>query len=232
MSVTGVLQILSGGGKVCAKCLDPRNEDQGLKYLAEANNAYEERAFDRALQKYNSTYGVCSNGIVFYGIASCELALGHNEDAARDFDRFLREAPDAESDLREVAKKRLAELSAQLTAVTLVGAAAQAAVFIDERAVRGWVQGTAIYLAPGPHSLRVEGGAAGRFERPLVATEGAELRVDVPTTIALTEPVRARPASNRRWLLWGGIAAAVLAGVVTAYAVSRPDRPSCPTLCL
>ena len=231
MSVTGVLQILSGGGAVCAKCLDPRNEDQGLTYLAEANHAYEQRAFDRALQKYEATYSVCSNGIVFYGIGSCEFALGHNEVAARDFDRFLRESPDAESELRKVAVNRLAELSARLTVVTLAGATTQATVFVDERAARGWAQGSPLYLSPGRHSLRVEGGAAGRFERLLVATEGARIRVDVPANVALAEPARARPASNPHWLLWGGIAAAVLAGMVTAYVVTRPDRPSCPTVC-
>jgi hypothetical protein len=231
MSVTGVLQILSGGGKVCAKCLDPRNEDQGLKSLAEANRAYEERAFDKAIREYQATYSVCSNGIVFYGIATCDLALGHNDEAARDFDRFLREAQDADGDLREAATNRLAELSARLTAVTLSGATAQATVFVDERAVRGWAQGALLYLSPGRHSLRVEDGAGGRFERSFVASEGARLRVDIPANATLTEPPPAQPASNRRWLLWGGIAAAVLAGAVTAYAVTRPDRPSCPTVC-
>jgi hypothetical protein len=231
MSVTGVLQILSGDRTVCAKCLDPRNEDRGLKYLAEANRAYEDRAFERALQNYQATYSVCSNGIVFFGIASSELALGHDDDAARDFDRFLREAPDAESELREAAVRRLAELSARLTAVTLAGAAAQATVFVDERAARGWMQGATLYLSPGRHALRVEGGAAGRFERVVLATEGDRVRVEVPANVALTSLPPGKPASHRYWLLWGGVAAAVLAGVVTAYAVTRPDRPPCPTVC-
>ena len=232
VSITGALQIISYEGSAFAKCAEARNEQEGLNHLAAANQAYQNDLPELALREYQAAYGLCRSAMVFFGMASCEAELGRDTDAARDFERFLREGPNDEADLRREAADKLRSLSARLTVVDLVGEVDRATVLVDQQAVNGWAKGTPLFLSPGLHTLRVEGGAVGMVERVLTGERGVRLRLLIPRVEA-RDDARARSLAkpSRRWWLWGGIATALVAGAVAGYVVSRPDRPACLTIC-
>lgn len=235
ISITCALQIISSAGPALAKCLHTAGEKESQDHLDLANQAYDRQAFETALQEYRLAYEMCHSAMAFYGTANSEAQLGRESEAARDFERFLREADDAEKPLRQKATDRLRALSARLTLVEIMGAGDRTTVSVDGQPVIGWVSGVSLYLSPGGHTLRVEGGAAGSFERVLTSTAGGHLLVEVPASspapLATAPADREPPAPRRRWWLWIGLATVLIGGGVAAYVVTRSDRPSCPNFC-
>jgi hypothetical protein len=217
--------------RASAKCLDSRKEADSQQHLDLANQAYEDHANQTALQEYRIAHQLCRSAMVLFGIAHSEAALGQDSEAARDFERFLREATDAEGELRRDATENLRALSARLTLLELAGAIDGATVLVDGRALGEWRSGTPIYLLPGKHTLLVQGGPGGRFERPLTSLVGGRrLSVEVPGVAPLIPPPEpsATPTPRRRWWLWAGIVGLLIAGAAaTAYVVTRPERPPC-----
>ncbi|HET6149546.1 MAG TPA: hypothetical protein VFH68_18560, partial [Polyangia bacterium] len=133
-------------------------------------------------------------------------------------------------ELRRDATENLRALSARLTLLELAGAIDGATVLVDGRALGEWTSGTPIYLLPGKHTLLVQGGPGGRFERALTSLVGGRrLSVEVPGVAPLIPPPEpsATATPRRRWWLWGGIAGILIAGAVAGYVVTRPDRPPC-----
>jgi hypothetical protein len=228
------VQFISLETPAAAKCLDATGETAGQFHLDRANQAYAGRDYENALREYRTAYQLCRSAMVFFGTANSEAQLGRESEAAQDFDRFLREASDAEADLRDQATQRLRDLSARLALVEIVGASGGGTVSVDRVAVGGWGPGIPIYVPPGSHTLRVYAKNAGVFERVLTSTAGSRLRlemsiVDRDRQAAAEPPAARRP--GRRWWLWGGIAAVVVAGAVGAYVLMRPERPPCPGFC-
>ena len=235
MSITLAVQIISCPEPALAKCRHASGEQESQNHLDLANQAYDRQAFEAALKEYRLASEICRSAMAFYGTANSEAQLGRESEAARDFERFLREADDAEEPLREKATDRLRDLSARLTLVEIVGAVDRTTVSVDGRPVIGWASGVPIYLPPGEHTLRVAGGAAGRFERVLASTAGGHLLMEVPAwSPAPAAPASAGlepPARRRRWWLWVGLATVLVGGGVAAYVVTRSGRPDCPDFC-
>jgi hypothetical protein len=231
MAVTGCVQIISSAHPAGATCADPSREGEAMSHLTLGNETYERNAFDESLREYRAAYDLCRSPMMFFSMASSELSLGDESDAACHFDKFLRDAPDAESELRQDAQDKLRSLSGRLMLVDLAGALNGVTVFVDERAANDWVPVGPLCLSPGRHVFRIEGQAGKTLERVLTGAAGSRLRVDVPASFTEAAIIPSRPPFWRRWWFWGGLAGVIVAGATTGYLISRPDRPPCPGFC-
>ena len=211
-----------------AKCLEPSNEKVALGHLEQANSAYLADSFQEALREYRVVYDLCRSTIAFFGIGNSQAGLGNDVDAAQAFDRYLRGAPDEDAELREEAGTKLRDLSTRLLIVDVQGVRAGAHLSIDGTLQRDWTDGAPLYLRPGAHALRLDGDSSS--PRTVTGVSGQRIRLDLtapdPSNDLKDQPVPP-PPSRRRWWILGGVAGAVVAGAVVAFALTRPDRPPC-----
>jgi hypothetical protein len=234
VSVTAAVQILPNERAAHARCVRADGEEMAQAHLDLANQAYAEHQFEVALREYDLAHELCGSPLVFYGTAHSQWKLGHESEAARDFDRFLREATDAGQAQRQAAADSLRTLSVRLTLIDIAGPLEHAVVLVDGNTVAAWVSGAPLYLSPGRHTLRVQAPATGVVERLVVGMIGSRSRWEIPPqAIIATSPEPAPEAAphRRSWWLWGGLGAVLIGGAVAAFVLTRSDRPSCPSVC-
>jgi tetratricopeptide (TPR) repeat protein len=186
-------------------------EREARRHFAEAELSYRAGHYAEALAKYQAGYTATPLPGFLVNIAQCQRRLGDLKAARATYREFVLVAPDSRL-VPEVQTliKELDTLIADLGA----GGSGESAGAIDSDGADVHASDPSAPPAAPPLSLV----PAPPPEPP--AAVSAPVLVAAPAPVAAEPP---RPRSHARWWLWGGIAAAAVAGgVVTGLALSAP----------
>jgi hypothetical protein len=101
---------------------------------------------------------------------------------------------------------------------------------VDGARLDGALDGRAVAIDPGEHTLRVEAEAGARFvEQRIVIREGERDRL-LPLRFLEGADARPRPVPAGAWVL-GGVGAAAITGGALLWAVGRSERGTLYTTC-
>lgn len=92
----------------------PAQIEQAKKAFAEGKKLYDAKKYDEAVLKFKESYKLSQNPVLLYNIATAHDEAKEEDVALLYFRRFLREAPNANEDLRALATSRVAELEKKL----------------------------------------------------------------------------------------------------------------------
>ncbi len=176
-------------------------EREARRHFDDAELSYRAGRYAEALAKYQAGYAAVPLPGFLVNIAQCQRRLGDLKTARATYREFVLVAPDSHLVPEvETLIKQLDTLIANLAS----GGSGQPVVEVGA----GGADVHATDPSAPPLSLA-----------PVAPTEATAL-VASPVPVA---PETARPRSQARWWLWGGIAlAAVVGGVVTGIALSSP----------
>ena len=201
VAVVVVMAALCAGARpAVADNVSPEREAR--RHFEEAEAAYKAGHYADALEKYQAGYAAKPLPGFLVNIAQCQRRLGDLKGARTTYRQFLLVAPDSRlvPEVQDLIK-RLDDVIADL----------EAGKTSSEREAAASGDVDAAELAPPP----VLPAAAATEKAPLVAAPRAD-----------ETPAPAPAAHSRtRWWLWGGIAAAAIAGgVVAGLALSSPEN--------
>jgi tetratricopeptide (TPR) repeat protein len=176
-------------------------EREARRHFADAELSYRAGHYADALAKYQAGYAATPLPGFLVNIAQCQRRLGDLKTARATYREFVLVAPD--SRLVPEVQALIEELDTLIADLASGGA--------GETAGAVGTDGADVHATdPSAPSLSLA---------PSAPAEAASL-VAAPAPVATETPA---PRSHARWWIWGGIAAAAVAGgVVTGIALSSP----------
>jgi tetratricopeptide (TPR) repeat protein len=204
---------------------EPTASEQARAKAVEAQERYEAKDFAGALARLEEAKALFPSPKLQFNFALVYRALGRDVDALAACERFLADAPDADTGKRATAARHAADLRRSLVAVEIFADADDAQVFIDGQLRGSTPLRSPVWVVAGPHQIslrnddlglgyseRIEGapGAVVRVDARLAllprATSGADARADHPRPASV--PDGRQPVSPwvRRgaWIAAGG----------------------------
>jgi tetratricopeptide (TPR) repeat protein len=184
------------------------SEREARRHFSEAELSYRAGHYADALAKYQAGYAATPLPGFLVNIAQCQRRLGDLKAARATYREFVLVAPD--SRLVPEVQTLIKELDTLIADLAAGGPAETAATAGND---------SADVHATDPSAPPLSLAPVAPAEPPAVVVATPAL-VATPTAVATERP----PArSHARWWIWGGIAAAALAGgVVTGIALSSP----------
>jgi hypothetical protein len=200
---------------------DPRVDDDPThaeaKRLSELGaDALQRQEYPIALHDFESAYALFPSPKLHYNMALAHDGIGQPAETRAEFKLFLSAAPDAPSEQREYAEKRIAALAPKVALLTVQGAAGQI-VLVDGHPA-----------GPAPLDVEVDVGEhhvsqADRGSVSLFVAEGDHREVKLVELLAANPPHR---PLVKQWWFWTGVSAAVLAGTLVAiWIATTPHAP-------
>lgn len=188
-----------------ASAQDPRA--QAREHFRKGTRHYDLGEYGEALTEYKEAYRRFDDPAFLFNIAQCHRRLGERDLALDRYRAYLRKSPEAEN--RADVERLIAELERQRSAAPAAAPAAPqepAASLLPAQREAGWPS-TASSAADAPRA-------------------GAQIPVAQPAIVER----QSEPGIGRSWLIWGGVAAGVVAAAAVVFLVTRaPDGPGCPT---
>lgn len=133
-----------------------RSRLEARELLQQGNKLFGEGQYGEALRRFRRARQLYPSFKIDYNIASTLRALGRLAQAARNYERFLREASgEAPAETVKAAQVALAELRKQVATVRVECPVDEADVEVDGEVVGRTPLRHKVYLAPGPHRLTV-----------------------------------------------------------------------------
>ena len=247
-TVAAALVFLAGGGARAQDAGDQREADtaparaRAQTLLERGNDLFRAGSFAEALRAYSDAHREFPSPKIFFNIARCEESLGHRPQAMESLESFLKQAPDADPQVRAEAQRLRAELAATLATVDVSGLPPNAKLAVDAETIGLTPLERPLWLEPGQHRVSVD-----RPGRPLWVTT-LDGKAGTLTTLKLPEadaepglhggdpggPGPALPGEppsepsflRRTWWIW---AAVVAAGAATLIVLKLRECPA--TMC-
>jgi hypothetical protein len=190
---------------------DGGGEREARRHFDEAEAAYKAGHYADALAKYQAGYAAKPLPGFLINIAQCQRRLGDLKTARATYREFTLVAPD--SRLVPEVKGLIAQLDTVIADLE-TGKDPSA----DEAAASGDVHATEVAAGSDVHAT--EAAAPPPVLAPAPPAETPALIATPATTPAEpAEPVEPHSHSHARWWIWGGIAAAAIAGGIVAGAM-------------
>jgi len=173
--------------------------------------AYNLGRFDEAASHYQAAYDLDRDPIMLFNAAQSFQVGGRHEQALAYFRSYLREAP-AESPTRRAAEQAIEELRRKVEA-SPVPAAAPTPVVVPAPAPAYVPAPTPLEQTPlcapvpAPETSATPGGLVGQPNQPSNQAEGSPF--------------------YKTWWFWTAVGAAVVAGSVTAFLLTRQTSNPC-----
>lgn len=167
--------------------------------------------FRKAVEEFKAAYRLYPDPTFLYNIAQCHWKLNEANEAISFYRKYLRERPDAQN--RDQVEKRIEELEAL--------AATQ-----SRARDPGPATPPPVTAAPPPVTPPAPAESAAASPPPAVPPASSVVSPSAqpaPVVGAVSDGSSSSPASPpiyKRWYVWAGVGAIVLAGVVTAVALS------------
>jgi hypothetical protein len=177
-----------------------------LRELKEGNRLFDGGDYLAALARFERAYVKVPSPKLFFNLAQAHRKLGHAVEALDLYERFVAEATDATTSLREEAQRRIAELGKSVATVDVRADVVGAEVSIDGKSCGTTPLPQGVRVAPGSHQVVVQARdrkASAHVER-IVAAAGQQVVVDVrvgignagtPRAAAVTPPAAAGAGS-------------------------------------
>jgi tetratricopeptide (TPR) repeat protein len=212
---------------------DAKAKARAQLLLREGTKLYGRGNFQGALDKFTGAYALFPSPKLWFNIGQANRDLDRPVEALDAFEAFLKGARQPPPRIAAEAQQSIADLQARLGQLQIDSTPAGAQVTVDGRAVGETPLARALWVLPGRHEVALE--KAGRLPTSAVVTIGVgALQKVALLLLPPAAPVPALPASPppppppplyaRRWF-WAGLGAAVVAGTVTAYALTRDPSP-------
>jgi tetratricopeptide (TPR) repeat protein len=193
-----------------------QTETAAREQVKQATTAYNLGHFDEAAQHYEEAYRLVQDPVLLFDIGQSYRLGEKPEKALTAYHSYLRTAgPDAPN--RAVVEKHVAELKRQLDESK--SAASEPAPAASAN--------TAATIAPTAAALTAAAPPPAASVLPPALTTST---TPADASTAATNTPSAESSSTpfyKRWWFWTGVGAAVVAGTVTAFAVSRSEQNAC-----
>jgi hypothetical protein len=208
--------------------------EQARAKLVEGARFTDAGDFARGLEKFEEAYALVPSPKIFFNLGIAYAGLGRNGEAYDAYERFLREATDANASNRTQARQELDRIAKMIGFLAVSANVVGPEVMVDGRRVGTLPLPNPIPLDPGPHQLLVRAGGVVAQERRLLIAAGAknDLRLEIvhgeaaapaakPAAPAGAVSVAAAPVSpgsrqwmrQARWVGVGATAAALATGI-------------------
>jgi hypothetical protein len=230
---------------------EARLRDAAQAQLKEGNRLFRDGDFGDALRAYQDAQQKFLSPKLFFNLARCEDKLHERASAVGYYARFLKEVPNAESEIRVMAEARIRVLAREVVAVQFTSAPAGTTIAVDGRSMESVPLDGVVWVDPGRHqlsgtgptgvpwTLEINGNPGDRLAisvAGLAVVGTADKRVDLSLSKAVffeskqispSLPViaSARPI-YRRWWFWAGVSAVLIASGVVAFMALRPECPA------
>jgi tetratricopeptide (TPR) repeat protein len=190
-----------------------QQETAAREQVKQATTAYNLGHFDEAAQHYEEAYRLVQDPILLFDIGQSYRLGEKPEKAITAYRSYLRTAG-SDAPNRAVVEKHLAELKRQLDESKASAPEPTAASTVAPIAPPA--------AAPGAASVM----PAASVSPPALATSPASAD-DSATAKATPGAESSSTPFYKTWWFWTGVGAAVVAGTVTAFAVSRGEQNAC-----
>lgn len=244
------LLVLLAGARVEAQPAAERSRARTL--LTEGDRLLTRKDYTGALARFQEAYALVPSPKIHFNFGLAYRGLARHADAHRAFEEFLRAGTDAPADKRQEARTLSREQADRCGRLEVSSNVDGAEILVDDRIAGQSPLAAPIVLDPGPHDVTVRHaetpsphrervvisrGQTARVSATLVRTSPGRLvllpppppastpAVDLALQQAPAAPPPASPPFYRRVWFWGAVGAVVVAGVVTAFVLTRSDDP-------
>jgi len=167
---------------------------QARAHFERGLDLFDEGRLIEALSEFEEAYRISPAPALLYNLAQIHAELGHAVEAADAYQRFLRDSPSLDAELRADAERALRVQRARIGRVEVAVSVAGTRLFLDDVEVGAAPLGEPLQVSAGEHVVvaqsagfetqrhrfRVAGGATYRVELVLVpsGSRGASLRIE------------------------------------------------------
>jgi hypothetical protein len=182
----------------------PDATERARQHFENGQRLVDEGRFANAYTEFERGYELSGRPLFLFNMGECARQMGDDERARRAYERYLEQDPGGQ--LAATAQQRLAALPR------------------GQPPSRGPTSGPAATAEPPP---------AAAPKPPLTPPAQEAPPPTPPGLVGLDQPpVPKGPPVWKRWELWAGVGAAVVAGSVVVYATTREGSAGCGAGCI
>jgi hypothetical protein len=217
-ALAGFFLLVAGHGTVIAA--EPASpEERAAVRLEAGNQRLEAGEFAPAIAEYRAGFEIYPRASFLFNIGLAQIELGQLVEAAGAFEAVLAR-PETTPEVASQAREHLAQLHEKLAVIDVKGGEG-ASLGVDAQPPRDLPLPRPLLLLPGAHTLRATRDGYFPFERQIAGEAGS--RSDVEVVLQPVPP----PRPKHRYWLWATVGAAVAAGAVVTFLVTRRND-HCP----
>jgi hypothetical protein len=193
-------------------------------YIA-GNRAVEQGRWSDALVDFEKAYSLSGVPAALFNVATTLRALGRHVESRDAFEQLLKQHPALDAEIKEQAKKFLAEEKARIGTLTLDGVPNKARIYVDGHETTD----TTIDVDPGKHALRVEDPKSKPFTWEGTFADGEKKSVTVkmlPADVVSRGAPTEKPSGgvlSSPWF-WGAVGVVIIGGAAGAYFYDRSKQ--------
>jgi hypothetical protein len=212
--------------------VDGKAKAKAQVLLKEGTKLYGRGNFQGALDKFTSAYALFPSPKLWFNIGQANRDLDRPLEALDAFEAFLAGAKQPPPRIAAEAQQSITDLQSRLGQLQVDSTPAGAQVSVDGRAVGETPLPKVLWVLPGRHEVTLEKSGRLPTSAAITVAAGSTQKLalillppaaPVAANAVTLPPSPPQPVYTRRWF-WASVGAAVLAGGVTAYALSRDPR--------